>query len=195
MPSTPLILPVGYAEHTISFLRTGDPTLNSVTMATGCVDGVDDAAVLTYANSVFDLVKDAMCDIDKIVKWVVKSNTSSGLQEFEFAGTQTGTISTDPVPIQTAMLVKKATGIPGRAHRGRMYWPSLPETKVTGAGVLDSTFRGDMQDIFNSWFSLSDATFPQLVLLHTSDAIDPDDLTGLIVETSCATQRRRLTRP
>lgn len=100
------------------------------------------------------------------------------------------------VPSNTALLIRKHTGFGGRAGRGRMYWPGLPETKVGANGNVDSALRtlvGDKLDDIRSGLALNDAV---MVLLHGagSPLSSPSVITSTSIDAKAATQRRRLRR-
>lgn len=102
----------------------------------------------------------------------------------------------DPAPPNLAYLVRKNTAFGGRAGRGRMYIPGVPEEQVTGAGVLDGTWRANLE----ASLELSRADFDGVaypwVLLHQpgSPISSPTPITSVSVQSVCATQRQRLRR-
>jgi hypothetical protein len=104
-----------------------------------------------------------------------------------------GTLGT--VVQNTSVLVKKITGVAGRAHRGRAYFPpiSLAEVDVNNVGMIDSTVVATIQSNWDGFISALDsaADLTFLALLHAS-ADDPDEINSWQVEGQVATQRRRL---
>ena len=61
-------------------------------------------------------------------------------------GTLTGTVATDGMPPQSAIVTTLATGISGRRRRGRLYLPGFPESwqvdGTTVAGLIASYITG-----------------------------------------------------
>jgi hypothetical protein len=104
-----------------------------------------------------------------------------------------GTLSGMGVPLNSAVLLKKNTGLGGRKQRGRMYWPptGLASANVTTAGEINSTLVGIFVDnwieAFSNW--LDNDCVP---MLFHSDATAATPITGLTVESVLATQRRRM---
>lgn len=82
-----------------------------------------------------------------------------------------------------------------------MYFPGPPESQVNAAGVLDAGWRDGRQTFVNEWLAklLGDVggiTPMPPVILHRSEGAGeeppPTPVTALTVESSIATQRRRL---
>jgi hypothetical protein len=103
------------------------------------------------------------------------------------AGLQTGSAS----PPNCALLIKKLSALGGRANRGRMYVPGLPEAVVDEAGSIDSTFRASAQTRFNNFAAALATATADPVILHDGPA-DPTPITAFTVQALSATQRRRL---
>jgi len=104
-------------------------------------------------------------------------------------GTATGGAA---VP-QAAYLVRKIAAVGGRANTGRMYLPGVSESKVDGAGTVDSTFRNGRQTEMNTFLDDLGAADIGFVILHANGST-PTDVTALLFEGKIATQRRRLKR-
>lgn len=129
-------------------------------------------------------------------------------------GTVAGTASPGlrnaaPTPNNVAILVTKAgTGTRGQ-RTGRWYQVGIPEGEADWQS-LTGNYRSEAQDAFTGW--LEETTDPEGVdasvlptVIHTRRS-DPDDptselvytgnslITGMIVQTRMATQRRRLRR-
>lgn len=99
------------------------------------------------------------------------------------------------LPQNCSLIVKKITGVAGRAFRGRCYVPpiSLAEVDVNNVGMIDNTVVATIQGNWDGFIAalegVDDVT--ALVLAHQS-AEDPTDITNWVVEGQIATQRRRL---
>lgn len=105
-----------------------------------------------------------------------------------------GTAVGETPPVNTAMLVKKITGLGGRQNRGRMYIPpfSLSETNISKLGVIASGTVTGQQAYINTIMAAIDPDVTRLKLLHTNPANTPEIITQLVVQSRVATQRRRL---
>ena len=155
-------------------------------------------------------------DIAESVNEIVKANgfpfqASNFLQFYTYTGvvvTQTvgglpviaqriearaGTASSEAMPPNGAVLIKKNTALGGRINRGRMYLPpfSLGEDSVDSAGILSDAVRGTIQGEWDNVWDEIIASDLVPVLLH-SGADDPTPISSFSVESTIATQRRRL---
>jgi hypothetical protein len=99
-----------------------------------------------------------------------------------------------PVAPQVAVLIKKTSGVIGKAFRGRIYVPycqsndfvtendRLNPTQLTAwQGVVTTLFNDEAADTFSN----------AMVLLHRNVLTAPTAITALTVEQTVATQRRR----
>lgn len=101
-----------------------------------------------------------------------------------------GTTGVGAVP-NTAMLVRKVTGLGGRSNRGRLYLPGVSTSVITDTGQIGSTALGDYQEVWDTWLTGLDGEGITPVILHSSSS-DPTAITSMRVEPVLATQRRRL---
>jgi hypothetical protein len=101
--------------------------------------------------------------------------------------------SADPLPPNTAVLVRKSTGVLGRNHRGRSYEPGVGLDRVDmGTGNLSDAAVTAIQGAFDAFFAAQVANSMPPYLLHRNPAVLPTALTNYFVEKLLATQRRRL---
>lgn len=119
--------------------------------------------------------------------------TESGPTVGEFFTTVVGTLGSSPPPSNCTILVRKQTASGGRANRGRMFPPptNLSETNVDQNGVIQAATVTANQNSWNSVVSALSLDDISLYLFHTSDPI-PTPITALSVQSTIATQRRRL---
>jgi hypothetical protein len=105
-----------------------------------------------------------------------------------------GAGTSDPAPINCALLVKKVTGLSGRKNRGRFYYPDVFADVVSPAGVLSPAAVIDYQAAVLDWFGTLAAVgvLDGAVLLHTDPLDTPTPVLQVIVQNKIATQRRRL---
>lgn len=191
-------IPGGYGQ--INYRITGSPlpTGAEVTL------GVD---VQAYTLAPDDLAEDAFgwwgthvmpnltnhVQLEEVrVKYGPDATGPSGA----FTGSSVGGQGLETVPPNTAALVTKQTALGGRAGRGRMFIPGIPETKVSEAGVLDTEYQGNFQDDLDAMVTAMTAGNLGLVVLHQpgSPLTTPTPITRLFLEGSVATQRLRLRR-
>jgi len=108
----------------------------------------------------------------------------------ELAGVETG----DPLPYNTAALVKLTTGFSGRSNRGRMYVPGYTEASSDGAAV-NSTTRNNLTDLFPAINTAVGADFVDMTLGVLSMKNETGHVaTSITCEPSWATMRKRLSR-
>lgn len=97
------------------------------------------------------------------------------LNSAPIVGTKAGSTGT---PINTSIILKKYTGIVGKAYRGRFMLPNMTinEANISQAGILDGTaitlIEGQYDAAFTAW---NDASW-KAVLGHTSSEILPTDI-------------------
>lgn len=108
-----------------------------------------------------------------------------------------GTRAVTGTPPNCAAVVRKRTSSVGKARRGRCFFPCmLDETNVSETGVLTPSFVNTLQAKADLWLSGLSAkpAIHHMALLHSSDLLDPDEVTRLLVQPIVRTQRRRLQR-
>ena len=98
------------------------------------------------------------------------------------------------VPQNTSVLVRKLTGVGGRANRGRMYVPGVTVPDVTAQGTLNPTPLANWGTAFNNFLLglESSAQTNRAVVFHSNGALAPTIVQSLAVQPRLATQRRRL---
>lgn len=121
--------------------------------------------------------------------------TATGPSAF-FGSATSGTASTATVAPNTSALIHKNTALGGRAGRGRMFQPGMPETEIDQSGTMNETWRGALETEWNTFFSTLAIENVEAVVLHgdTSPISTPTPITSISVDVRVATQRRRLRR-
>jgi len=177
-----------------------------------CRDQAGVANALTIANAVQDAFSDLLSNqLDTQVTigptdvLVGQGSTVALVATSNIANT-TGNISADTIPANTAMLVKKVTGQSGRANRGRLYLPwSVGDVDVNEAGVITGGSVTGAQTRFTNWLArLVTDGYPMVIANRLYDLPwdNPDrellevnigfNVSALVVESVCGTQRRRM---
>lgn len=95
-------------------------------------------------------------------------------------------------PPQVSVLIQKQSGFAGRANRGRMYVPGVPNGAVGADGDLDGTNLTNFQAAADAFLNFSESGTGNLVILHNNPALTPTTVTALSVQALVATQRRRV---
>lgn len=104
-----------------------------------------------------------------------------------------GTIGGNAAPPNVAALVHKVTPLGGRQGRGRLFVPGLSETALGNGGSFDIGVRSLLQTFMTAFGNLMTLGSLPLMLLH-GDALTPTAISNLDVDSTLATQRRRLRR-
>lgn len=123
----------------------------------------------------------------------VMEMTGSGPLVGQFLDAQVGSDGDNALPINCAVLGNKQTALGGRKNRGRAYLPPVfpAESTVNGAGQIDSSDLTTLQAQYDAAFSrLEDNDVTPL--LHHSDGSAGTPITGFVIGSLIATQRRRL---
>lgn len=106
----------------------------------------------------------------------------------------TGALMDAPAPPNTAALIRFGTGLVGRKYRGRMYLPGvLLDSEVSDSGTINGTVQASLLGTMLYLKDLLGESDYAPVILH-SDVGSPTTITTIGVETTVATQRRRLRR-
>jgi hypothetical protein len=191
-----VIIPSGFSQVNLKFTGPDVPTGAEMTF------GVDNQISSFAPGDVADLVANAVGVADLPDFWttdvvlssiLVKNGPNATGPSAENVYDYPGTVTGDGDPPQTAFLIHKVTALGGRAGRGRMYQPGVPDAFVNGAGELTGTTAG----ILTAGYSIFRATLQSsdvgMVVLHGegSPISTPTPVIGLGVDQRCATQRRR----
>lgn len=202
----PLIIPPGYADVAVQLRAQGDPDPWYVTWGVDC-SGVDGdvptiagvscgafASVMTYMSNIVTLTGAAIS---------VGQDGPQPIREFYPLTTPIqGGGTSQKLPQNCALLVRKNSSGAGRRSRGRMFLPLvIAEGEVSNVGLIDGGSMPIVQAMANSfWAYLNGPPDPPMstpmVILHSSGGVSeagvPNVVTSLAVDPVIATQRRRL---
>lgn len=194
-----VIIPEGYAQLDFRFQLSGkpDPYIFSIGVddfSSGAGLDTDVDALLTTLVSTGHLLNPA-----KFIGWYTfigcraTEMTVSGPVVHEYPRSVTGTLAKNPCPPNTALLVRKNTAGGGRRNRGRMFMPPawIGEEDIGPLGNIDASDLSDFQTLMGGFMTDIGAAGLVPVLLH-SDGGTPTVVTSLAVQSTVATQRRRL---
>lgn len=193
-----MLIPVGFAQVNLKFSGTGQPLGGECTYGldiTGYGGDPADAALLignAWGSEQMDVLQSSSVTLASVlVKYGPNATGPSAEVAAGFAGTQT-----TPVSPNTSWLVQKRTALGGKAGRGRMYIPGIPESVVDASGVIDTSYVNSSQTHVSDFFLLQSAADLIPVLLHGPDSPigTPTVITSFDVQFKVATQRRRLRR-
>lgn len=204
----------GYYRATLNFTGPGVPTGASIVFA-GVNATADPPA--TIGNNIATAWVAANMDDQQtadgaITTIHVKLGPDETGPSAVFSTNIPGTQNVACVPANVSALIHKTTSLGGRRGRGRMYLPLLPEANVDDSSLLLSAARTGIQTAITAFLAGLVAADIQMALEHspsydwaivngqprripTGDPVpDPTLVTAASVESTVATQRRRLRR-
>lgn len=191
-----MTIPVGFAQATHFF--TGNP----VPLGAAITYGVDLGGASPTPESVAEDLHGALATTvmgrlpqslflqSTLVKFGPDATGPSGT----FSTAVGGSLAGDVAPPNVTWLVRKNTALGGRAGRGRLYLPGVPEELIDNGGVISATDVTAMQTEWDDFLIAVGAANLNMVVLHQpgSPLITPTPITSLQVEGRVATQRTRL---
>jgi hypothetical protein len=192
-------IPEGFGAAQLVFGVVGDSRTPEITF--GITDDTsvtpDAIATLIRTEWIANFVPASLATTSSLNKVMVTVNRGGDLLDGLDGNVSAGTASFNAVSLAVAMLLRKTTGMGGRANRGRCYLPNgyLGELSVDQAGVVDPTLVGATTTRWGDFIGALNDDNIQMVLLHSaiSPAVPgaPTPVTGGFCETMVATQRRR----
>lgn len=195
----PVIIPPGFSYFELIINLIGDSEDMLLTTGVQHAAGVNPtvSGYTALANLIAGQLDDRISSSYSFTGWRARQGQDGDPLVFE------GTLSpavvgdrTSPVnPSNTAVLVRKVTGVGGRRNTGRWFIPGVINADQTDAGVMTTAAAAAWQSALDLIVAgvpaLSPDQFENLVILH-SDSTPPTDVTNLNVQLRLATQRRRL---
>lgn len=189
-------IPVGFAQANFQYTGADVPSGAEWTMGfdvtnfAGDAQDLADLCVIAYNSNDLDQLHTADVSLTNVH---VKFGPTTTGPSADSATASPGSASGNTCPPQVTALLRKITALGGRAGRGRLYFPGVPEAQVSGSGLLSDAW-------VNGLAAEMDATMAQIaiglaipVLLHAagSPISTPTPITGFSTAGRCATQRRR----
>ena len=192
-----MVIPAGFGQANFRFVGAGVPTGAEVTLGFERIS-TDDAE--TAANEIGDAWVNAdislslSSDVD-LAEVMVKFGPDATGPSAVVTKVDGGAAATPASP-NTAILVKKVTALGGRAGRGRMFIPGVPEAQVDAGGNIDNGWLANLQTAIDDFAASMEVAGWSPALLHGvgSPITEPTSITGLVADPKVATQRRRLRR-
>lgn len=198
-----LEIPVGHMQVAYRFLLAGD----SEPMVTTMGYRLDDTPSLqNQVDQLRDNFVTAWPVAQRNTQWTFLGCVARVGQDggppviVESPASSVGTNSTGTtLPNNISLLVKKQTGIGGRAHRGRCFVPpfNLVGVDVDQRGYLQSGWLSAHTSRITGWlgYGITGTLRPRPVILHDDGIATPSTptlLTAVVLDARVATQRRRL---
>lgn len=195
-----MAIPVGSCEVWFQYQIVGDNEPMYTHLAYDLLDVPDQASVDAGFTSWQTFFKAITTNDSVLVGGHILVGSDPGTVRWESSIVPVvGTVSGVNVPQNTAFLVRKQTTLGGRRNRGRMYIPGVPESWVTGAGVVPIANVGNVNTAcaalgIGGSVHTAFGFLGQMQLLHQSGSQTPTEVVDLQCQRVVATQRRRLRR-
>lgn len=191
-----LIIPEDYVNLTFHFQLPGDSEDMLTSLAFLTDAAVTDSDLDDMAAAVATMCVSFVGGNSALTRIVMQTGAAAPPYLVTERAVEEGFSSGDSFPPNTAALIKKVTLQPGRPGRGRCYIPNILRTRADSAGRWGNSPLVAAQAALDTFFSGAAVASPfaGLVLLHdtSSPVSTPNVITQLIMESTLATQRRRL---
>lgn len=199
-------LPPGYIDCTLVMSRDTDPDPYSITFG---VEIKTPPWTQSDNDDLADAVRDALSTITSnqttMLRFTSKVGSDGEGPIIESTINQDGTRVGALAVQNTAILVRKITGLGGRYNRGRFYFPDVIESNVLQNGEVEASERATLQPNFNTLLDVCRGVgagvglnTSNMVLIHNPRPGEatptPTPVSSLLVDQFAATQRRRLRR-
>ncbi len=195
-------IPIGYAQAVVGVQLAGRPRPYGITFGvydpTGIMTPVaianSVAAALEFNGSLFDLPEAPWSQAYTYLGVSLTYMTDTGPVLAQNPASEVGVNVLAPLPPNVALLARKNTNRGGRKGRGRMFIPPIyiAESNVDALGTIDGASRTLVQNKLNVFMAQMEAGPTDVVLLHEDPSTAPDVVTAIVMESTVATQRRRL---
>lgn len=189
-------IPDGFAQANFIYGGTDQPSGAEWTMGfdvsgfSGSPTDLAEICVIAYNSNNLDQFHTSQTILQLVkVKFGPTATGPSG----EFGTTSPGTAAGSACPPQVAALIRKLTAFGGRAGRGRIYFPGVPEGQVSSGGILSDAWINNLPVEMATTMTQIELAPVNAVLLHGagSPISTPTPITGFSVPARCVTQRRR----
>lgn len=188
-----MFIPVGYSQANLLF--TGDGLPRGAEVAIGLDNrgsDFDPAAIAAIVAAAWGDNLQEPTNTHVTLHGVLVKNGPNATGPFaELDVDLAGTNTTGDFNPAVSVLVRKTTALGGRHGRGRSYWPMAGEVDTQTGGLLSSAFVTGVTPSLSSFLSDLSTNGTPMVLLHGSAIPTPTAVTGLVVESRIAVQRRR----
>lgn len=189
-----MIIPPGYAHVTHVFeganLPYGAVTTYGVenqlpTFAEAMANNLHD----DFVTRIMPRLPTEVSIVETRVKFGPNDTGAAAIYADVDAGSSVGSVASS----QVAWLVRKRSSLGGRQGRGRMYLPGVRESEIGSNGAIASADVTAWDTALLNFLTDLEAAQTPMVILH-NDGLTPTPVTSLSMDSTIATQRRRLRR-
>lgn len=193
-----MIIPEGFAQVNWVLGGSGAPTGAEVTCGIS-VAGTS-LTIAEVAEACYDAfvthIRPEMTNKVGIDHVLVKYGPTETGPSATFGTPQVGPANIEVAAPNTAFLITKHTDFGGRAGKGRLYLPGVPEQAISSTGAIDALTVTALTTAWNDLDAELTAAelFPYLLHGAGSPLTSPSPITSWTCESLAATQRRRMRR-
>jgi hypothetical protein len=187
-------IPSGFGQVNLRFRGAGYPTGAEVTFGIQVLTAGDPTDVGEAIRTLWGTELQERTPVQVTLNTIlVKFGPNDTGPFVEIGVGQGGGGSAGNVNPNMAILITKVTALGGRANRGRWYYP-VAEDQVANAGILNPAEVTEMNTQVAAFLAGLTAGDTPMVVLHNDPLTAPTTVTGMLVQGTTATQRRRLRR-
>lgn len=191
-----MVIPSGYAQVNLKWTGAGVPLGAETTFGVTCAVNARPDEVQVVINQALQgsNFTASLSNQVAISTMLIKVGPTETGPMAEFACNYPGGVGGEPVPPNTAILVKKSTALGGRKAQGRYFLPGAVESSVSAGGIISQEFIADYQEAQDGFLTALTNLNSAMYLLHSKGEADvpPYAVMKLSVQPTVATQRRRL---
>lgn len=183
-----MFIPVGYAQTALHFTMTGDSNEQVCTLGFASSAAATSATAIDLANDICATWDADMAPItsDEVtlqrVEVLIKTTGDLLVAGTSTAAAKAGESTLDVLPGGVSAVVRKNTGLAGRAYRGRMFHPGLiSDNDVSNGSIITSGRQIEINAALEDWLNSLAGTLDEAVLLHTNPALTPTPIASLTV--------------
>lgn len=190
-----MTIPSGYAQTNLRFTGAGCPTGAEITWGwdisayASDVDTLAEDVFTAWGNEVMVYLSDQITLSSCLAKFGPDATGPSAI----FSGSVGGGDTSDSGYPGASLLVRKNTAAGGRAGRGRIFVPGIPEAAIGPDGVVDSGKVTQLNTGVTDFLIVLGTPNLEPVILHQpgSPLTTPTPITSISAQGQIATQRRR----
>jgi hypothetical protein len=200
-------VPLNYGPFAHKLLMQGDAEPMFVTGALKLID-TDQVAVQAVCQALHDFFRQLVIGAcggtmqTTGTELKIKIGEPDVYRQAVVFGVQSGGLSGNNLPSNSAYLVRKETGLGGKTNAGRFFLPGVPVVIVNQNGDIPQENVNGVQTALNTYFNgvTTQLNVAEYALLHGSRANGtipggpPTKVTSLQVQNKIATQRQRMRR-
>lgn len=193
-----VLIPVGYAQVNYRFEGPALANPGEITFGVGHAGfsgtplELAEALGVVFGDTLAGVVTTSLAMIGTSVKYGPSATGPSATDPTVYNGEASGAAGASA----PAFLIHKNTDFGGRAGRGRMYLPGVPEAAIAPGGALEPAFADALNVAASAFFDALEALLVLPVLLHgpASPLEAPTPITSFSGDPMVGTQRRRQRR-